>query len=201
MAVLVAKGGRERYTCSKCGKDIPKRMRHYREGSSPNFTRFHVDCLKTKRSGKGKAGKPGTFKVMMSTGQPTFVRAADKGDAREQVKLAVANDTLEGSVVSVAEVTPADVAQYPGILSKREKVMFNPGAQYHALEFDKAHAQHRLTGEAYDSGMADAHRESFRRSIGLHMPNPKRKASHRPVKSFLPLVVLGALGWLVYKYR
>ena len=270
MATLVAKGGRERYKCSKCGKDIPKGMRHYREGSSPNFTRYHVDCVKTKRR-KGRAGKPVPFKVMMSTGHPTFVKASDKSEAREIVKMAVANDTLEGSVVSVSEVTPADVAQYPGILSKREKVSWNPGAdkyteittdyhskchycdewakyygkrksghgyywvtmcekhfnehgvglgrgkgqriiyaphkfdnpgaQYHALEFDKAHALHKQSGEAYDSGMADAHRESFRRSIGLHISNPNRKASRRSVKSFVPLAVIGGLTWLIYQNR
>ncbi len=269
MAVLVAHGGRERYKCSKCGKDIPKGMQHYREGSTPNFLRYHVDCVKAKKA-RGKRGKSIVFKVMMSTGYPTFVKAVDKGEAREQVKLAVANDTLEGSVVSVSEVTTDDIAKYPGILAKREKVVWNPkhrnpdlafhkakwqmryveyatakkvwdrnkalnqmneeeeainvmvganeakriireiiaalprlnpGAQYHALEFDKAHALHRKTGEAYDSGMADAHRESFRRSIGLHMPNPKRKTSRRSAKSFLPLVLVGGLAYLIYRNR
>jgi len=44
--VLVARGGRERYVCSKCKKFIAKGEPHNRDGSSPNFKRYHLDCTK-----------------------------------------------------------------------------------------------------------------------------------------------------------
>ena len=41
---LVKRGGRQDYICEGCGKLIPKKTSHVRNGSSP-FKRYHPECL------------------------------------------------------------------------------------------------------------------------------------------------------------
>ena len=45
MAVEVKRGGREAYTCTECGKQIPAKEKHWRTGGKP-FKRYHTKCLK-----------------------------------------------------------------------------------------------------------------------------------------------------------
>lgn len=41
--ILVKRGGRESYSCSRCGKEIPAKAPHYRAGSKP-YRRLHESC-------------------------------------------------------------------------------------------------------------------------------------------------------------
>ena len=48
MTVEVKKGGRQEYTCEKCGSTINVKEPHFRTGGKGGFKRYHKACLPVK---------------------------------------------------------------------------------------------------------------------------------------------------------
>ncbi len=89
-----------------------------------------------------------------------------------------------------------------------EPLNVNPGAAWHR---DKSKYYSDLSMTRFNQGFPDsghtyrafANQEDVNAhmSTQLGIPNPRHKVCRKSVKSILPLVLVGGLAWLIYKYR